>query len=33
VCRMLWAYRVVGVVQRLGGGGAPYPSEDDGLGP
>ena len=33
VCRMLWAYGVVGVVQRLGGGGAPYPSEDDGLGP
>jgi hypothetical protein len=33
VCRMLWAYRVVGVVQRLGAGGAPYPSEDDGLGP
>jgi len=33
VCRMLWAYRVVGVVQRLGGGGEPYPSEEDGLGP
>jgi hypothetical protein len=30
---VLWAYRVVGVVQRLGEGGGPHPSEDEGLGP
>jgi hypothetical protein len=33
VCRMLWAYRVVGVVRRLSATGAPAAPEDDGLGP
>ena len=33
VCRMLWAYRVVGVVRRLTATGAPAAPEDDGLAP
>jgi len=33
VCRMLWGYRVVGVVRRLTAAGTPTPPEDDGLGP
>jgi hypothetical protein len=32
VCRTLWAYRVIGVVRRLGPTGAPVTRDDDGLG-
>jgi hypothetical protein len=32
VCRTLWAYRVIGVVRRLGPSGAPVAPDDDGLG-